>query len=241
MKAAVGALLAVLGVFLLAAPALAQPGWHGHFGRNGVWIEADPFPVYPTPYPFPYVQYYPGPTTLEDGYGPPPPPTPAEQSRRYPSWFYCDAAYAYFPYVKTCASGFRPTPMGPPPQDAPSPDAISVQGLAWCADPQGLYPYVKTCAGGWTAETAARPAGAPGGPAARWFYCEEAKGFSPYVQTCASGWKEIAAAPPPVNPQLAIRAQARPPAPTRVTAPASGPQTLAMPPTLTPDKLPQPQ
>ena len=229
--------LGLLLAALIAAPAAAQP-WRGHW-RHGGGVEIEFGPWYPSPYtppyPVPYVQYYPGAYAWDDAPRPAPPQTPDEMSRRYPSWFYCDAAYAYFPYVKTCSSGFRPTPMGPPPPDAPPPEALTVQGLAHCERPQGLYPYVKSCIGGWTAETAARPPGSPGGPAARWFYCDAAKAFSPYVETCASGWREIAAAPPPVTPPA--QAQAQPQA--MALAPIRGPQTLAMPPTV--DQLPTPR
>jgi hypothetical protein len=201
MKQVLGLLLA----FALAAPATAQD-WEGHIRRDGaIVIQASPPPPYP-PYPFPYVQYYPGARATDerpDDLRPGPPPSPEEQARRYPSWFYCDAANAYFPYVKTCPTAFRPVPMAPPPRDAPPPPDLAASGLARCADPAGLYPYVKTCESGWMAETAARPPGAPNGPAARWFYCEAEKTFSPYVDTCAGGWKEIAAAPQPIDPRLA--------------------------------------
>jgi hypothetical protein len=197
MKIVIGVVLA----FALAAPVAAQD-WEGHVKRNGaIVIESVP-PDYPPPYPFPHVDYYPGREPDPDSY-PSPPPSPEEQSRRYPSWFYCDAAYAYFPYVKTCPSGFRPVPMAAPPRDAPPPPVLAVSGLAHCTSPDGFYPYVKSCEGGWTTETAARPPGAPSGPAARWFYCEAQKAFSPYVDTCAGGWKEIAAAPQPIDPRVA--------------------------------------
>jgi hypothetical protein len=200
MKIVIGFCLALA----LAAPAAAQ-GWVGHVGRDGgVVIEPDPFPPSLPPYPFPYVQHYPG-REPDRSARPPLPPTPDEQARRYPSWFYCDAAAAYFPYVKACETGFRPVPMAAPPKDAPPPPALAGSGLARCASPEGFYPYVKTCAAGWTTETAARPPGAPNGPAARWFYCEADRTFSPYVDSCAAGWKEIAAAPQPIDPR-AVRA-----------------------------------
>ena len=153
MRIVIGAML----VFALAAPVAAQD-WQGHISRSGAIVVEPAPPDYPGPYPFPHVDYYPGRAPDPDSY-PSPPPSPEEQARRYPSWFYCDAASAYFPYVKTCATG-------------------------------------------WTTETAARPPGAPNGPAARWFYCEAQKTFSPYVDTCPGGWKEIAAAPQPIDPRF---------------------------------------
>jgi len=200
MRTATGLLLA----FALAAPATAQD-WEGHIRRNGTIVIEPAAPQPYPPYPFPHVDYYPGRASDQtpDDFRPGPPPTPEEQARRFPSWFYCDQALAYFPYVKTCPTAFRPVPMAPPPRDAPPPPGLAASGLARCADPAGFYPYVKTCQGGWTTETAARPPGAPGGPAARWFYCEAQKTFSPYVDTCAAGWKEIAAAPQPIDPRAA--------------------------------------
>jgi hypothetical protein len=198
MKQVLGVLLA----FALVAPATAQD-WEGHIRRDGtIVIQASPPPPYP-PDPFPSAPYYPGDRPVDPDLRPGPPPSAEEVSRRYPSWFYCDEAYAYFPYVRTCPTAFRPVPMAPPPSDAPPPPALAASGLARCADPAGFYPYVKTCEGGWIAETAARPPGAPNGPAARWFYCEAEKRFSPYVDTCAGGWKEIAAAPQPIDPRFA--------------------------------------
>lgn len=192
--------LGVLLAFALVAPVAAQ-GWQGHFRRDGsIVVQPDPPPDNP-PYPFPHVDYYPDARTPGEGYYPSPPPSPEDQARRYPSWFYCDAAVAYFPYVKTCPTAFRPVPMAPPPQNAPPPPALAAAGLARCDSPAGFYPYVQTCEAGWTTETAARPPGAPNGPAARWFYCEAQKAFSPYVDTCAAGWKEIAAAPQPIDPR----------------------------------------
>jgi hypothetical protein len=197
MRTVIGVLLAIA----FAAPATAQ-GWQGHIRRDGaIVVEPDLPPTDPPPYPFPYVQFYPGSRADDEGARPPRPPTPDEQARRYPSWFYCDAAVAYFPYVKTCPAGFRPVPIAPPPQGAPPPPAEATSGLARCVSPAGFYPYVKACAGGWTVEAAARPPGAPNGPAARWSYCEAEKAFQPYVDTCAAGWKEIAAAPQPIDPR----------------------------------------
>jgi hypothetical protein len=205
MRTLIGVLLSIA----FAAPALAQDGWRGHIRHDGaIIVEADPyFAGYPAPYPFPYVQYYPGSRAYDESARPPMPPSPEEQARRFPSWFYCDSAAAYFPYVKACPTGFRPVPMAPPPRDAPPPPVLAGPGLAHCASPDGFYPYVKTCDSGWTTETSARPPGAPNGPAARWFYCEAQMAFSPYVDTCAAGWKEIAAAPQPIDPRAAQAAR----------------------------------
>jgi hypothetical protein len=208
MRTVIGVLPGIaLAAIAFPLSAKAQD-WLGHVTHSGrIVVEAAP-PPYPPPYPFPHVDFYPG--SRQEAYyatRPPMPPTPDEQARRYPSWFYCDSAAAYFPYVKSCEAGFRPVPMAPPPRDAAPPPAVAASGLAHCASPEGFYPYVKACNEDWTAETSARPPGAPNGPAARWSWCEAAKAFQPYVDACAAGWKEIAAAPQPIAPRAAQAAR----------------------------------
>src|ERR1700753_4012545 len=111
MRKVIGLLLALA----FAAPAAAEP-WHGHWRGGGVFVGVDPYwgwgyPYgypYPAPYPVPYPVPYPAPYPVQ---GPPPPasqPSLEQLAQRYPSWFYCDAASAYFPYVKTCPAPWRP-------------------------------------------------------------------------------------------------------------------------------------
>jgi hypothetical protein len=79
-------------------------GWWWVVG--GVWYFY-PSPVYPYPNP-----YEPPPSvvvTPSAGVAPPP-PTPQ-------NWYYCEASKGYYPYVPTCASGWRSVPAipgGPP-------------------------------------------------------------------------------------------------------------------------------
>ena len=47
-----------------------------------------------------------------------PAPQPAAQT-----WYYCESARAYYPYVQTCPEGWRPVPAAPPPGTAPQPAA----------------------------------------------------------------------------------------------------------------------
>ena len=42
------------------------------------------------------------------------PPSPAVQSAAE-TWYYCDSAKAYYPYVSTCTEGWKPIPATPPP------------------------------------------------------------------------------------------------------------------------------
>lgn len=208
MKRVIGLVLAMA----LATPAATEPwGRHG-YGRGGSVIIVDPgypygpypYPYpYPAPYPVPYPVPYPGPEPYPPSQGGrPPAPVGDDAAQRYPAWFYCDQAAAYFPYVQSCPAPWRASPVGPPPPNTPPPPpAATVTMMARCAAPDGYYPTVTTCPGGWTQEPQTRPAGAAPGPVARWYYCDDQKGFAPYVQACPKGWREIAAPPPPPQPQ----------------------------------------
>lgn len=43
------------------------------------------------------------------------PPAPAAQN-----WYYCDSARAYYPYVESCAEGWRAVPAAPPATQTPA-------------------------------------------------------------------------------------------------------------------------
>jgi hypothetical protein len=82
---------------------------HGrHDGRLGWWWIVGgawyfyPWPVYPYPNPWepPVAVPVPAPVTVA-----PPPPTPY--------WYYCDSSRAYYPYVSTCAEGWKQVPATP--------------------------------------------------------------------------------------------------------------------------------
>jgi hypothetical protein len=119
--------------------------WHGgHYGwwyaGPGFWY-ADPYAYYgydygyPYPYPDPAYGYPPDGYGAPDGYGPPegygPPAAYSEQGDdddygpdaddqgppQQQSWYYCDASRTYYPYVKSCDSGWRAVPaQAQPPQ-----------------------------------------------------------------------------------------------------------------------------
>jgi len=93
-------------------------GWHG--GRFGWWyIDAGVWSPYPYYYPYrywdPYYSVYPAPYYVL----PEAPPSGANLPPQAASWYYCDAARAYYPYVQSCASGWRPVAANP----APAPSA----------------------------------------------------------------------------------------------------------------------
>ncbi len=83
--------------------------FHRHF-RSSVVIIGSPFFYYPYPYLYPYPYYYYPPMSYA-------PPAYAggggEPSPAY--WYYCDAAKAYYPYVKECPGGWQQVMPQPPP------------------------------------------------------------------------------------------------------------------------------
>jgi hypothetical protein len=49
---------------------------------------------------------------------PPPPSAPAQPAASAPqtgSWYYCESSKAYYPYVSSCAEGWKQVPAAPPP------------------------------------------------------------------------------------------------------------------------------
>jgi len=79
----------------------------GHFGWW--WLAAGMWYFYPAPvYPYP------------DPYSPPPvvveqPPAPQTTSVPPPAqyWYYCNSARTYYPYVASCAEGWKKVPAQP--------------------------------------------------------------------------------------------------------------------------------
>ena len=104
-------LIACMIAGLLAAPAIAS-------ARSGVVLGLHfgipiygPAPYYYPPYYYPYyepppVYYYPAPAVQA-------PAAPAPPSE--PSWYYCESARGYYPYVRECPGGWQRVPAAPPP------------------------------------------------------------------------------------------------------------------------------
>lgn len=110
MKSAFVAAACGAAFLLFAGGAQAHGG-----GRVGVWIGAPILVGPPLVYPYPY--YYGPPVVREYNYPPPAyrepePATPIEPPA--PTWYYCRAARAYYPYVKTCPEGWQAVPAQPP-------------------------------------------------------------------------------------------------------------------------------
>jgi hypothetical protein len=83
----------------------------------GVGIGVPVYPYYYPAAPVPY--YYPAPvvevpadspTYVEQGQ---PAPEASGPQLQAGTWYYCDAAKAYYPYVKQCAGGWRAVPASP--------------------------------------------------------------------------------------------------------------------------------
>ncbi|HXQ53235.1 MAG TPA: hypothetical protein VN802_19245 [Stellaceae bacterium] len=94
----------VLSVLTLSAlaPAPAE-------ARVGVYFGVGPWWGWPGPYyyvPPPPVVYMP-----PAYYAPPPPPAPLAAQPQ--SWYYCDNPKGYYPYIATCAAGWRQVPAQP--------------------------------------------------------------------------------------------------------------------------------
>ena len=121
---AVGAAFA-LGI-AVSTPADAHGGrYYGGYGHGyrssinfGFYYGGPAYWGWPGPayyYPYPYYGYRPvvvapaGPTTyIERGDS----NTPPDQAQGY--WYYCEAAQAYYPYVKQCAGGWKRVDPQPP-------------------------------------------------------------------------------------------------------------------------------
>ena len=118
-------LLIAIIALLLIGPAYADGG-HGHgWGRGGGWgwgggwiapaliggaIAYDltyPYPAYVQPYPV-YTQPYPVYVQPDQEYA------PAIAAPAAPSWYFCAASNAYYPYVSSCPSGWELVPATPP-------------------------------------------------------------------------------------------------------------------------------
>jgi hypothetical protein len=86
-------------------------GWWW-LGAAGLWYFT-PGPYYPYPY-YPYADPY------ADPYMPPTPPvvvapqTNVPPQPSTPSWYFCPAANAYYPYVQSCPGGWQAVPAMPP-------------------------------------------------------------------------------------------------------------------------------
>jgi hypothetical protein len=132
------AFIGIVIASLAGAPAWAdRPGYRGgghRGGHGGVGLDGLAFLLFgtalflaatapePPARPAPvYVPYVP-PTPAPPAYVPPPasvaqtdlPPPPAADTQQY-WWYYCAQAAAYYPYVKTCPTGWTrvsPTPPG---------------------------------------------------------------------------------------------------------------------------------
>lgn len=138
---------------------IGNPGYWHHGYHNGNlgwwWVAGATWLLYPPPvYPYPpvVVQQAPEPAVAQ------PAPQPAAQN-----WYFCDSANAYYPYVQSCAEGWRSVPATPPagPQSAPG----TQSNWYYCDSAKTYYPYVQSCPEGWRATPASPPGNAASGGA----------------------------------------------------------------------------
>jgi len=96
----------VLGILALAGGVLASAPAEA---RVGVFVGVDPWWGWPGPYYYapPPVVYAP------PAYYVPAPAAPAPVAEQPQSWYYCDNPKGYYPYVATCAAGWRQVPAQP--------------------------------------------------------------------------------------------------------------------------------
>ena len=105
-------LLGVAAAVMVCASGVAQAAHVGVFiGGGGYYAPWGPAPYY---YPYPPAVAVPVPVPaqpqeyVEQGQGGAAPAlAPAQQSA---TWYYCDDSKTYYPYVKSCSSGWRPVP-----------------------------------------------------------------------------------------------------------------------------------
>jgi hypothetical protein len=108
---------------LIALSVLCTAGIAGNayaWARVGVWVGGPVYYPYAAPVPY---YYYPPPVVVAPA-APPAPVTYVEQGQNTQdasapgnapgTWYYCDAAKAYYPYVKRCTAGWREVPATPP-------------------------------------------------------------------------------------------------------------------------------
>lgn len=103
---AFGVLALAGGLMLVPSPASARV--FVHVGVGPGW---GPYYYYPPPvvyYPPPPIAYAPPPVVYA---APPPPPAPLAPQAQ--TWYYCDSPQGYYPYVSSCASGWRQVPAQP--------------------------------------------------------------------------------------------------------------------------------
>ncbi|MEY3381551.1 MAG: hypothetical protein RL468_2149 [Pseudomonadota bacterium] len=102
----------VVGLAMLADSAMA------HAGRSSIRVGVSIRPVY-TPMFYPSLRYYPvlRPAVYVPVIVPQQPLVYIEQAQAVPqnaappgSWYYCEPAQAYYPYVKECAAPWLPVP-----------------------------------------------------------------------------------------------------------------------------------
>jgi hypothetical protein len=115
----VNRLKAFIALLMLCSVGIAGNAYA--WARVGVYVGGPLY--YPYAAPVPYYYYPPPPvyvapaaptTYVEQGQPAAADGAPAQQPG---TWYYCESAKAYYPYVKQCSSGWREVPASPPPSN----------------------------------------------------------------------------------------------------------------------------
>lgn len=104
----------VLG-FVAVAAALASSSAFAWRGGVRVWVGPGYYP-YAYPYPYYSAPYYSPPVVVVPSQPQQyveQPQAAAQPGTDSDTWYYCDKAGAYYPYVKTCPAGWREVPAQP--------------------------------------------------------------------------------------------------------------------------------
>ncbi|VVD60597.1 hypothetical protein PIN31009_00079 [Pandoraea iniqua] len=107
----------VLG-FVAVAAALASSSAFAWRGGVRVWVGPGYYP-YAYPYPYYSAPYYSPPVVVVPSQPqqyveqPQAAAQPGQPGTDSDTWYYCDKAGAYYPYVKTCPAGWREVPAQP--------------------------------------------------------------------------------------------------------------------------------
>ena len=113
--------LCILMVTSISSLAQARDHWYGP--RWGIGINVGPYPYYPYYYPYGYMPAYPyaspyvvqqAPIVIQQDSPQVVLPTPSTGAPTPKNvWYFCQQSNAYYPYVTTCAQGWKeisPTP-----------------------------------------------------------------------------------------------------------------------------------
>ncbi len=115
------------------------------------------------------------------------------------SWYYCDPAHAYYPYVRTCLVPWHQITPNPNPQYQTGP-----QQLPAASAKGGQAPPFEPSTDYMSGQTAP-PIGD-----GHWYYCDATRAYYPFVKACSGPWRQVpASGPVPPAPPVPLWVQQR--------------------------------